>query len=177
MFVILEPLLTIFFILAPEDYVDVDYTFEIIFSAAILLMLFIFFYIKMIKNPYDTFDRCIEYLKNEDLLEYAIRDLQNGHTKFNDMVVLGETCIIGKKLGVIIPYSEISRVYIKLTRFNVQTIFTAPRRYLAVDVGGTSYIGGTTYCLCYLKTNTHFAREWNEMGDQIHEIAPQIIIQ
>ncbi|MBQ1388074.1 MAG: hypothetical protein IIY78_00410 [Clostridia bacterium] len=176
LFIVLEPLLTIFFMLGDEDLADLDYKFHAVFSAILLLIAFIFFHYRLITKPRFNFKKCTEHLNDIGLLGRAIDDVHRGQERFEGNIIFGDTCIIGKGLGVIVPYSEVSRIYVNIKKYKVD-IISSHRRYIAVDIGGSYYVGGTQYNLCHVKTTSQFAREWREMAELLEHIAPDIEVK
>ncbi|MBQ2604429.1 MAG: hypothetical protein II589_05285, partial [Clostridia bacterium] len=84
--------------------------------------------------------------------------------------LLGKDSIIGKGLGVMLIYDEISVLYVKMDRYTIEGS-VLQRRYLAAQVGSQ------TYKVCYLPSNTQFARDWAEMREYLKQVAPHIEVR
>ncbi len=169
-FVVLEPVLTILIFLGSEESDTDDLIISGLMAFVILFGTGGFFFYKMIYYPRRVFTGRVNYLKIKGRLDYAVIDMQKGTFKFKDTVLLGNDCIIGKGLGVMLLYDEISVLYVTMDRYTIEgTVFQ--RRYLAADVGSQ------TYKLCYLPTSREFAREWAEMREYLKQAAPHIEVR
>jgi len=169
-FVVLEPVLTILIFLGSETGETDDLILAGLMSAVVLFGLGGFFYCKMIYFPRKIFSGRVNYLTMKDWLGYAVIDMQKGTLKFKDTVLLGKDCIIGKGLGVMLLYDEISVLYVTMDRYSIEgTVFQ--RRYLAADVGSQKYK------ICYLPSSREFAREWAEMREYLKQSAPHIEVR
>jgi len=169
-FVVLEPVLTVLMFLESNEGSTDEFVLSAVFSAFILIGLGGFFYYKMIYMPRKIFRGRVNYLQMQGWLNYALKDMQTGTLSFKDTVLLGKDCIIGKGLGVMLLYDEISLLYVTMDKYTIEgSVFQ--RRYLAAKVGSQ------TYKLCYLPSNTQFAREWNEMREYLKQAAPHIEVR
>ncbi len=170
LFVALEPILTVLILFESEESGIGVLIVSAIMALCILIGFCIFFYYKMMYVPRKVFTGRVNYLQQQDWLGYAIQDMQSGTLKFKDTVLLGKDSIIGKDLGVMLIYDEISVLYVKMDRYTIEGS-VLQRRYLAAQVGSQ------TYKVCYLPSNTQFARDWAEMREYLKQVAPHIEVR
>ena len=174
-FLILEPALTLLYILGIDDLesqksINDDLIISALLAAVVLSGLCGFFYYKMIFRPRRVFRERVFILTQKDWLGYAIDDMHCGMLRFKDRVLIGKDSIMGKGLGVVLIYDEISSLYIKMDRYTFEGS-KLQRRYLAADAGTH------TYHICHLPSDTHFAREWAEMKEYLKQAAPHISVR
>lgn len=80
-----------------------------IITFVIMLILFGAFYYEVIVKPNKRFKKRLKYFKANNMENYIISDFNRGVKMFNNNVIVGEYCLIGKGEGLIVFYNEIEK--------------------------------------------------------------------
>lgn len=60
----------------------------------------------------------IQHIEDSSALEILMDDFENGSRAFKDSLILGKVFLIGKRMGTIVSYNEIVRIYQYIEKTN-----------------------------------------------------------
>lgn len=158
-------------LMIPDEDGDVfDPAVAAVITAVTLIIVWIIAHRHYITNPRKRFKGRLKYFEEKGVLNYAISDVQHGVKKFDDRMLLGQYCIMGKGTGLIVFYNEINAMYVKIT-INSDEDGTTESWELKIDAGGK------TYDICTVNKNAKSVQEWNEICAFLRLKAPNIQIK
>lgn len=98
----------------------------------VLLFLLLIYYRYVIK-PRKNFDKRMKYFKKNNMYERVINDFKNGTQMYNNNLIVGKDCLIGKDHGLIIFYNEIESINRYLSHSNSE------KCYIQITADGKKY--------------------------------------
>lgn len=137
----------------------------------ILLAIWYIFRIFLLKFPRGRFDKRLKYFERAGLLDYALSDIERGIKKFDESVLIGQYCIMGKGTGLIVFYDEISSITLKKDGFFNHKGSGNETWYLMIEAGDKPYK------ICSVKINEQTQTEWAEICNFLRLKAPNITIK
>ncbi len=125
-----------------DDIDDPDKEIPIYAVILLIIMIIIFgviFYEIAIK-PHIKFNKRLKYFNRNNMTQYIISDFRKGIRMFNNNVIVGEYCLIGKREGLIVFYNEIQSFYCFVKRDVSEEGHVSVSKSLKIVGGGKEYL-------------------------------------
>ena len=135
--VILMGLISVFafFIALIGDSSDKGISDTFIFIGIVFLLFAVTFIVITVVKSKNT-EKSIKDIEEKGGLQILINDFETGGRAFKDSLILGQTFMLGKKMGHIVDYREIRQVY----QYIHKTNFVEDKRTLVVVCGEKSEV-------------------------------------
>ena len=125
-----------------DDMDNFDKEFPILAVVLLIIMLIVFgiIYYQIAIKPHIKFRKRLRYFNKNNLTQYIVSDFQKGVRMFNNNVVVGKHCLIGRREGLIVFYNEIQSFYCFVKKDVSEEGNTSVSKSLRIVGGGKEYL-------------------------------------
>ncbi len=149
-------------------YVTIDFALFNMCSVAIAFLFGWILYFLIKKMVFDKqlklFESRVQYFKNNELLDFVLRDFNTGERQLGGSIIVGQDCLIGANTGMIAWYDDIQRIYQEAKDVS---------NYQKAKEGESSSLyvvcGDKNYRLCSITLNEVYDREVTQLCKAVNK--------